>query len=431
MSAARPLRFSTMERCTAICGAWRTNGKGFLGMNGRFHMSWGDFGGLKTRDQLDYECGTIVAAGGKICVGDQLNPIGVLDPAVYRLIGHTFSRIEALEPWLLGATPIAELCILSTGAATTRNASSAAHSADTEGAAQILLELGYQFDIVDEYADLSRYGAVIVADSAVLDEDLVNRLRRYLEAGGKLIVSGTAGLDPATNTFQLDAIPVDYVGPAPTKPSYIRPDKTMVGPGDNQLADDYDYAFYVQAHLVRAHEGATSYGVLRRALFNRNWDHFMGHQHASAGDSLDSPLAIRHGNVLYLAASLFEGYRAYDYWAYRAMFESLTAHFLPPRRLTPHAPGWLEFSVQHQPAAVTRPERMVVHVVCYHPRRTMQPIVHVDQSALTAGLSFRFRSDSRPSRVYSAPDEQPLEYVFKDGHIDSNCRRLELIRSSL
>src|SRR5438105_9575987 len=114
----------------------RTTAVDFLGMTGRFHKSWADFGGLKDRDQLDYECGTIVAAGGRICVGDQLHPRGVLDPAVYRLLGHSFARIEKLEPWLEGATPAAEVAILALGSSPEEKPGIGTYSHDVEGAAQ-------------------------------------------------------------------------------------------------------------------------------------------------------------------------------------------------------------------------------------------------------------------------------------------------------
>src|SRR5512140_1786704 len=118
-------------------------------MTGRFHKSWADFGGLKTQDQLDYECGTILAAGGKICVGDQLHPRGVLDPAVYRLLGHSFERVEKLEPWLKDARPAAEAGILALGQAVDVLPGIGSHSPDVEGTAQVLLECGIQFDILD------------------------------------------------------------------------------------------------------------------------------------------------------------------------------------------------------------------------------------------------------------------------------------------
>ncbi|MFO7320533.1 MAG: alpha-L-fucosidase [Chloroflexota bacterium] len=396
----------------------RTYGKDFLGMNGRFHTSWGDFGGIKTRDQLEYECGTIVAAGGKISIGDQLHPDGVLDPAVYRLIGHAFGRIEALEPWLEGATPYAELGILATGPSSERNPGIAAHSFETEGAAQFMLERGYQFDVVDTQADFSKYAALVVPDGTILDDELKARFEHYLAQGGRLILSGTAALDPETRRFQLDQIPARYVEPAPTRPSYLRPDAGMAERGDGELAADYDYVFYGQSHVVAPHPTATVYGELKRALFNRTWKHFMGHRQAPAGASLNAPIAVRGDNVLYLAAPLFGGYREYDYWAYRAMLESILEDFLPPRRLKPRAPGWVEFSLQTQAGSNERPERDIVHIVCYHPRRTMQPIVHVDESAPTAGLSFVLRSERQPKRVYLAPEETPVAFRWNNGSVE-------------
>ena len=104
----------------------------------------------------------IVAAGGKICVGDQLHPRGVLDKAVYRLLGHSFDRIERLEPWLEGAAPSAEIAILALGQSGDSAPGVGAHSPDVEGAAQFLLEAGLQFDIVDGESDLARYDARVV-----------------------------------------------------------------------------------------------------------------------------------------------------------------------------------------------------------------------------------------------------------------------------
>lgn len=400
----------------------RTYGKNFLGMNGRFHTWWGDFGGLKTRDQLDYECGTILGAGGKVCVGDQLNPNGALDPAVYRLVGHTFSRIEALEPWLEDAQPTAELALLATGPAESANPGIAAHSAETEGAAQILLETGFQFDVIDTEADFSHYSALVLPDGTMLDPALKARLDAYLAAGGRLILSGTAALDPAAQSFQLEAVPVRYVRPAPTLPSYLRLDDRLLSlPGSGGLTDemaaDYDYVFYGQAHVVQALPGATAYGDLRAALFNRTWQHFMGHQHAPAGDSFGAPVAVRSANVLYLAAPLFSGYRQSDYWIYRAIVQKLLGDFLPPPPLRPTAPGWAEFSLLRQDATDRHPARSIVHVVCYHPRRTMQPIVHVDQSWQTSGLEFALRAETAPKRVYLAPEGTPVAFGYEAGSV--------------
>ncbi|GAC1369766.1 MAG: hypothetical protein NVSMB44_36740 [Ktedonobacteraceae bacterium] len=394
----------------------RTNSVDFLGMTGRFHKAWADFGGLKTHDQLDYECGTIVAAGGKISVGDQLHPRGVLDPAVYRLLGHSFSRIERLEPWLDNARPSAEVALLATVESDKSNPEEhiRSHSPEIEGAAQLLLESAIQFDIIEpSVQSLSSYKAIIVPDAATINDELRTRLEEYLGGGGKLILSGTAVLNGKTGKFGISGIPVSYVAPAPTVPSYLRLDEALVG--DSELATDYDYVFYNQAHIVKALEGATTHGALRRALFNRTWEHFTSHAHAPVGDYLDAPLVVSNTNVLYFAAPLFSAYHEHDYWAYRAIALKALHAFLGDPLLIATGPGWAEFTLHTQPASEQHPERKIVHVVTYHPRRTTQPIQHVDQSWTTAGLSVKVRTQGKlPQRVYLSPDQQPLAFTQED-----------------
>src|SRR5207237_9017655 len=94
----------------------RTLGKDMVGMTGRFHKSWGDFGGLKNQAALDYECLNFLANGTKVCVGDQLHPRCRLDPVTYERIGKTYAKIEALEPWARGARAVADIGVISAAA---------------------------------------------------------------------------------------------------------------------------------------------------------------------------------------------------------------------------------------------------------------------------------------------------------------------------
>lgn len=397
----------------------RTYGKEMIGMTGRFHKSWADFGGLKTQDQLDYECGVILSGGGRICVGDQLHPRGVLDPAVYRLLGKCFARVEALEPWLVDSVPTAEVGILNLGDHASRAAGFGLYSADVEGAAQALLEAGIQFDVIDGSGDLDRYHALILGDGASPDEALLEKLSAYLERGGRLVLSGTATLAADGETFRLAQVPVRYRGPVPTVPSYIRPDELLAGgisDDPNRLAVDYDYVYYDQAHLVEPLAGAETHGLLKRALFNRTWEHFTSHQHAPVGESLGAPLVVKNAGVLYFAAPLFAAFRSHDYWAYREMAVNALRAFLPPPLLIPQGPGWVEFSLHQQPAGEGRPARKIVHVVAYHPRRSLQTVPHADQSWLTAGLGVKVKLDAPPRRVYLAPEGRDLSFVHGDGY---------------
>jgi hypothetical protein len=394
----------------------RTYNVPILGMTGRFHKSWADFGGLKTKDQLDYECGTILAAGGTICVGDQLHPSGELDSAVYRLTAHSFSRVKALEPWCQDAVPTAEVAIQLLDR-TELDVPQRGHSYPPaiEGAAQMLLESAIQFDIVDPDGAIDTYAVVILPDKGEIDATLADKLRVYLNNGGTSLVSGIAGL--ANGQFVLDEIPVTYKKPAPTVPSYVRPDATLTA--GSELADDYDYVIYNVAHVVQPVDGAEAFGALRRALFNRTYEHYTSHQHAPVGDDLDAPFAIQKDNVVYIASEIFSAYREHDYWAYRVLVLAALKRLLPNPLLQVNGPGWVEGNLHLQAATDEHSARRIVHLTAYHPRRSMQSIPHVDQSWDIAGVSIRVRLDGdTPQQAYLAPERTALEMKIVDGYAE-------------
>jgi hypothetical protein len=248
-----------------------------------------------------------------------------------------------------------------------------------------------------------------------VDEGLRFGIASFLEGGGKLVLSGTAALDPQTGEFGLEGVPVSYEGPAPTVPSYLRLDEVLAG--DTELATDYDYVFYDRAHRVSPLGGAEAYGELRRALFDRTWEHFTSHAQAPVGDYLGSPIVVHNANVLYLAAPFFAAYRDHDYWVYREVALNAFRRFMPPPILRLRGPGWVEATLHAQPAAGDRPERRIVHLVAYHPRRTTQPVQHVDQSWNTSDLGVEVRTDGRTvERAYLAAGGEPLELSTRDGY---------------
>lgn len=436
----------------------RTTKYAFLGMTGRFHkarlffffffvkptletaslqlfltlfsnhspQAWGDFGGLKTTHQLEYELGTIVAAGGLISVGDQLHPRGFLDPAVYSLIGKCFGKIESLEPWLDGAVPDAEVALLAVGDMDLANKDwdmyNATHFPDLNGAAQVFLEQGIQFDIIEATTPIAdKYKVLVLPDESLISDDLRNRITEFITKGGKLILSGRAVRN------NIPAVPVRYISPAPTTPSYLHLDSFLARLPRFELSKDYDYVFYDTAHVVEAtSDAAETFGTLRQALFNRTWKHLTSHAHAPVGKSLNSPLVVRNPSVLYLAAPLLGAFMRHDYWCYRDIFLASLEDWLPQRLIVPRAPGWMEFSL-HTQAEEAR--RKVVHIVAYHPRRTWQSTPHVDQSWSVSGVGFRVldvEGWGEPKRVYLAPGEEKVEFTVEDNYVVVELEKVDI-----
>lgn len=387
----------------------RTFGVPFVGMTGRFHKSWADFGGLKTPNQLLYECGTILSAGGRISIGDQLDPSGRLDPAVYRTIGSVYQRVRALEPWLEGSTAVAELAVLgaqSTAAVGETPSNQYAKLApEVEGIAQLLIESAIQFDIVDpERADLTRYAGVVLPDGYVPSALVLERLVHARESGVKIVSSGAACLD--AGRFLLPDFPVRYREVAPTVPVYLRfPDSDEDASG---VAPDYDYVFYEGAHLVQAVGGAEEFGVLSRARHDRTWKQFTSHSHAPVGTALQSPVAVMSADYLYLAAPLFGAYARNEYWVYKAVARQLLEKFLGRQVLRFDGPSWVEATLRRQDTGDAR--RDLVHLTAFQARRSANPVPRVDEGGAVSGTAFTLRTDREVRSVYIAPSGEQLRF---------------------
>jgi hypothetical protein len=397
----------------------RTLSTPLIGMTGRFHKSWADFGGLKTTDQLLYECGTILSAGAGVSVGDQLDPSGRLDPAVYRTIGAAFDHIADREPWLVGSTPMAEVGVLGATVPHMRvERPTLTHDHEVEGIAQMLLELGVQFDIIDpDRPDYGGYRALMVPESLAATPEVVDRIQAARSAGVKLILTGTALLDEATQEFRLPGLPMRYVGPAPTVPSFLR-----LGPGDTpgEMADDYDYVFYDQAHIVEPRDGSRHAGELKSARYNRTWEHYTSHAHAPVGAALDAPVWVSDADVLYFAAPVFTAYLASDYWVYRELFAAALDELLPDRLVRVIGPGWVEVTRHSQKAGEGRDRpRDILHLTTYQSRRVNHGAVpHVDQSARVSGVELIVSAPASPfTRAWIAPTGEEIPHAERDGAI--------------
>ena len=208
---------------------YQTLDKDLLGMTGRFHKSWADFGGFKNKPALEYECFTMLSLGAKCSIGDQLHPRGRPDKAVYDLIGSVYKKVAEREEWCKDAKPLSDIGVLIS--------SSFFNDWKTdsdEGAMRILSESHYQFSFIDSQEDLSKYRLIIAPDRVSVDEVLAKKLREYLSSGGKLIASYKSGL--SGDKFILDDLGVEYLGDSDYCPDYFK----VLSPADKEIEPSYN-----------------------------------------------------------------------------------------------------------------------------------------------------------------------------------------------
>ena len=140
----------------------------FLGMSGKFHTTWGEFGGFKRSAALRYECGAMLAYGAKCSIGDQLHPNGEMNLDTYRLIGSAYAGVATREPWCSAVKPVARIALVSAEHPQSPARSSLTVSAADEGVSRMLLELHLPFVVLDEAASWDPYDLVILPETTVL-----------------------------------------------------------------------------------------------------------------------------------------------------------------------------------------------------------------------------------------------------------------------
>ncbi|NLL84202.1 MAG: hypothetical protein GX230_08205 [Lentisphaerae bacterium] len=275
-------------------------GKEFLGMTGKFHNTWGEFGGFKHPNALRYECAAMIAYGSKCSVGDQLHPNGMMNDSTYDIIGTAYAEVEAKEPWCDNVTSAAEVAFLSAEAA---GISGREPSADT-GTARLLLEGHIPFDVLDAEMDFNNYKVLILPDEIQVTPALKKKVDAFLAAGGKLILSGSSGITADGKKFLFD-VGAKLEGTSPFCPDYILPKPAY--------APDYiktPLVMYLASKRIKVTDGR-SLGDIYDPWFNRRFDHFCSHQHTPySGEPSGYQCGVIKGNVLYFAHPVFALYHA-------------------------------------------------------------------------------------------------------------------------
>jgi hypothetical protein len=393
-----------------------------LGMTGKFHTTWGEFGGYKHPNALRYECAAMIAYGAKCSVGDQLHPSGEMDEATYRIIGEAYAEVEAKEPWCSGAEPVAEIALLSSEAAGRASADGAAaanrdNAADT-GASRVLLEEHLLFDVVDAESDLAAYKLIVLPDDIVVTPELAARIHSAVDGGAALLLSGASGI--GENGFVFD-VGASWHGRSEFQPDYVLPAA--------ELRSDHfssPVVMYLRSQRIKTLDGA-SLGDVYDPYFNRTYEHYCSHQHAPPRPEPSGFAAgVRNGRVVYLAHPVFSIYAAMGAVAYRDWVGRVIRSLLEPT-VRSNLPSTARVALNHQRAE----SRYVLHLLYgattargddvelspegyVKPARTVEVIEDLPS---LHGVEVSCRIPEAVKRVVSQPEGRELPFEAVDGGV--------------
>ncbi|GAE05315.1 hypothetical protein JCM10914_1411 [Paenibacillus sp. JCM 10914] len=277
-------------------------GLDYLGMTGKFHTSWGEFGGFKHPNALRYETALSLANGARCSIGDQLHPTGIMDLATYSLIGEAYKEVEAKEGWCRDTTAVCDVALLSVEAAYHASGSPpTGHNHADTGAVRILLEGHYLFDVIDAEADLAPYKVIILPDDIAITGTLQTKLKSFLTEGGKVLATGRSGLKQGGTGFALD-FGVQWQGASEFKPSYFKPSFEIPSLRSSS------FVIYTESQDVSLNPNGTVTGSKENPYFNRALFTFCSHQHTPSELQAAGPGMVEGPDGIYLAWNVFEDY---------------------------------------------------------------------------------------------------------------------------
>ena len=254
-------------------------GKPFLGMTGKFHHAWGEFGGFKDKEALRYECADMLSVGASISVGDHLHPSADIDESTYKLIGHAFDYVKRIEKYSENTHAYADMAIW------------LSHSDSSDLGASILLQnMHLEYDVVESGDNLDKYNCVILPDRVKLTKADEDSLIAFTDRGGVIIASYES---------VFDRLGIQKLEPSSADIDYIR----------CEIGDiTTPFLSYSRAYKVKS-DGEVLANI-HEPYFNRTWGHFCGHKNTPYKlEAADYPALVKCNNVVYFAHPVFEAYK--------------------------------------------------------------------------------------------------------------------------
>ena len=370
--------------------------KEYLGMTGKFHQSWGEFGGFKHPNALIYETALSVMNGAGCSICDQLHSSGEMNPSTYSLIGKAYERIEEREPWLKGAVNLADIAVLSEEAYTgNRDA-----KADV-GANRMLLENNHIYNFIDEKADISGYKMIILPDKEGISEEMIEKVKVFAENGGKVIASGKSIVKDGK--FLLDT-GAEYLGENEFSPTYFVP----LFPTVNGTTS---YIMRCNSYKIEAKDCETV-ALRENPYFNRERERFCSHMHAPNNADEQFPAVTIKGNIAYISWDIFTAYANLGHLCFKEIFTYVCDRLLgDSRTVNVSIPDKAVMTLTRQETE----KRSILHLLFAHTTVRGKNTEVIEDTVPLYNVKCSVKCKEAPSRIYLAPEMTDIPFTFENG----------------
>ncbi len=388
-----------------------TTGKSYLGMTGRFHTHWGEFGGYKKNEALIYECATMLAHGAGCSIGDHLHPTGKIDESSMAIIEAAYKWVEEREQWVKGSQAVADIAVLSVEAAAHERLRQQPdkNSKVDEGTVRVLLEGHFLFDVVDPLCDISHYKLLILPDDIDVDDRIARWVDAFVAQGGRVLLTGRSGIKEGAFVWDVGA---KWVGKS-----------TMIG-GDYALPIKVlrpesisDPIFlYAPTEQISVVDGL-SLGDVYAPYLDRSPKQFSGHLNAAQRPCPTGyDLGSAKGSYVYFSAPIFRIYREIGAVAHQELAANLVRLAMrSPCTVKADLPMAARITMRRQKFA----GRDTIHILFATPVLTGKfqgkNICPIQDLVPLHDVKLEIRTKHPVLRVQMVPDHTELDFTERDG----------------
>jgi len=373
-----------------------SQGSRVVAMSGKFHKSWGEFGGFKAADAIKYEAAAMISNGAACNFGDQLHPCGQMDMSTYRNIGEAYSYVERIEEYGPGGVPYSKL-----GVWLTLN-----DEAD-RGTVNMLLEMHYDFVPVSE-KNLDRVNTLILPSEPCLRNAQAALISAWVKRGGKLLVFENGALNQEKTRFLLD------VGATYSGPSEYDCDYTVVKTDIGANIVTSPFLNYSPGLHMKPTTGMPL-AVIREPYFNRTYGHYNGHANTPYRlEDSEFPAVLRNGNIVFFAHPLDRLYYANGLRLHRELFKNAIDLLETESTLkVTGLPSSGRVSFLHQ-----EPKNRYVAHLLYSPALQRGDCKVIEDFPAIDRVTLQVRVPEHITKIRTVPAGEPLDFSQRNGLLE-------------
>lgn len=375
-----------------------TKGKQVLNMTGRFY-DWGDFGGLRNRESLEFDLLYGVSHNMRPNIGGHIHPRGDKDQPIFDRINELYSFLQTFDQWHIDAENLADTAIVYNS-----DVSNLRGNKSVLSAVRMLDELKIQFDIV--FADCEKswdqYKLLILPDNVEMTDLLSQKIRKHIRQGKAFFSCGAS----AAQTFS-NELGIIYKGEYENPTVYYSVKGNMAKNTENIF-----HSLYVPAAEAKITD-AEFIAPIVKAYCKPEWTGTYAKYYIPPDKESNIPFLTKKQNCIWCAGDIFSGYNKCGALHLKTLFKNIISEIASPFLLENISlPSFVRTSVTRQSS------RINVNIIAYAPERRGQTCVVEDAMAVLDGRFKLHLPSANIKSVTLAPNGTPLEHTVNDSTVE-------------